>query len=84
MYSIVVPPQAKRELRKIKFSYRSLVSAAFIEIREDPFIGKPLNQELLGQYSFRIGVYRILYKVNRANKTVHIISAGHRSMIYRR
>lgn len=55
---------------------------ALAEISDDPFVGKPLTRELTGRFSLRVGVYRIIYSVNRKDKTVHVFTAGYRSVVY--
>jgi len=55
---------------------------ALAEIKEEPFLGKPLARELTGKFSFRVGVYRIIYKVNKKDKVIDILTAGHRATVY--
>lgn len=82
MYKLVISSQAGKELKKIKKLYREAIISALEEIREDPLVGKPLTRELTGRFSYRIGLFRIVYKVNTQDKLVQIITAGHRSTIY--
>lgn len=81
-FKIVIFRPALAELKKLKKLHRVAISEAIKEIQEDPFAGKPLTEELQGKYSWRVGVYRIIYKINKKNKIVYIDSAGHRSKIY--
>jgi len=55
---------------------------AIEEIKEDPFTGKPLLRELFGKYSLKVGPYRIIYIVDKKDKIVKILTAGHRSIVY--
>lgn len=82
MYKIRISERAKRELRIIKKIHKSATEAAFREMRENPYTGKSLTRELSGNYVCKIGVYRIIYKINEKDKLINIISAGHRSAIY--
>lgn len=82
MYEIIISPQAKNELRKLSKLYRQAVRIAINDLREDPYIGKPLTRNLKARYSYRIGVYRIIYKINDKESVVNVISAGHRSVVY--
>lgn len=82
MYRLIISPRAQKELKKLKKEEELPVWLALEEIREDPSLGKPLTRELTKKFSHRFGVYRIIYKVNEKDKTVEIISAGHRSAIY--
>ncbi len=83
MYRLKLTARAKRELKNIKKIHQEAIGAIFEEIKESPFVGKPLSKELFGKYSYRVGIYRIIYKVNPRDKIVIIITAGHRSIIYK-
>ena len=82
MYKIEISPQARNQLKKLKIKYKFSISSIIDDLKEDPFIGKPLNRDLIGKYSYRVGVYRIIYRVNVKKNLVEIITAGHRSTIY--
>ena len=82
MYKLIVSPHAQKELKKIKKIYERAISAALEDIREDPYISKPLIEELIGKYTYKVGVYRIIYKINNKDKIVNILTAGHRARVY--
>ncbi|MGI8419114.1 MAG: type II toxin-antitoxin system RelE family toxin [Candidatus Levyibacteriota bacterium] len=83
MYKLRIENEAKKELKVIKDLYgETSLDDAMVEIREFPFIGKPLSRELTGSFSYRIGVYRIIYKIDKKEKTIKIITAGHRENVY--
>lgn len=82
MYQIKLTGQAKKELKNIKKIYEDAINSALEEIRENPFIGKPLTRELYGKYAYKLDTYRIIYKVNKKDKVVNILTAGHRGTIY--
>ena len=64
-------PQLKR---KIKASLEAILA--------DPDSGKLLTAELAGLKSFRVGRFRIVYKVLLARKEVQVVAIGPRSSIY--
>ncbi len=82
MYRVIISPKAKKELKKIAKLYRKGIAKAIEELEENPRIGKALMRELTGKYSYRIGVYRVIYKVNKIDKKVYILTVGHRSTVY--
>lgn len=82
MYKLQLTAKAKKELKNLQKSYKIVVALIFEELKEDPFLGKPLGRELIKRFSFRVGVYRIIYIVNKKDKIITVISAGHRSKIY--
>lgn len=82
MYLIIVAPKAKKQLKPIRKIYQQAIDEALKEIKYNPLIGKSLTRELTGKYSYRIGVYRIIYKINNRDQKIYVISAGHRATIY--
>ena len=82
MYKLVIAASAEREIKRLKKLYQDTLLAVLEDLKEDPFLGKPLTRELTGRFSYKIDGYRIIYKVNKREKIVQIISAGHRSTAY--
>ena len=83
MYKIVFTPRAKRRLKEISKKNHQVAIALIIEdLKEDPYIGKKLERELNKRFVYRVGVYRIIYKIFEKGLIVEIISAGHRSSVY--
>lgn len=82
MYQIKLTRQARQELKSLKNIYQEAVSTAILEIKEEPHSNKSLVQELKGRFSYRLGVYRIIYTINEKDKKVTILTAGHRSGVY--
>ena len=82
MYTIKITARAKRELKQISKEHSKFLASIFEELKEDPWVGKSLTRELTGRFSYRAGMYRIIYKVNKEDKIVQIITAGHRSTVY--
>lgn len=85
MYKVEFSHLAFRELEKIyrieKKLYFRLLNA--IEtLQTNPYQGKKLKGKLRGDYSFRVGDYRIIYTVHKDRLIVYIIDMGHRREIY--
>lgn len=47
-------------------------------------LGKPLKGMFKGLFSYRIGVYRVIYTMDRAENTIRILHVKHRKEAYRR
>jgi mRNA interferase RelE/StbE len=47
-------------------------------------VGKPLFGPLAGCHGARRGTYRIVYRIDDATRTVHVLDIDHRADIYRR
>lgn len=82
MFKIKLTAKAERELKKLSKEDRLSIGEIIEELKEDPLIGKPLDRELIRKFSFRVGVLRIIYKVNQQDKVVDILSAAHRGIVY--
>ncbi|MEK7113158.1 MAG: type II toxin-antitoxin system RelE/ParE family toxin [Patescibacteria group bacterium] len=83
MYKVIIAPRAKKQLKSIaKETHRNAIANAIEDLKENPFMGKKLTRDLEGRYSYRVGVYRIIYKIYEKEKIVEVVTAGHRSSIY--
>ena len=86
MYKIALTKSAEKEYLYLCRTNRPIfdkVRKALRSIAEDPHQGKPLKFELKGRWSYRIGVYRIIYKIEHSALTITILDVGHRRDIYR-
>lgn len=84
-YGVKITPEGLRHLRKLPEKVRgAVVESIFGAIAENPHrAGKPLRGELEGLFSARRGDYRVIYEIDEASKTVHVIRAQHRRIVYR-
>ena len=82
MFRIIILPKAQKQIKGIKKIYKQAIKLAIEEIKDDPFVGKLLSRELTGKFTYKVSVYRIIYKINKEDKIVNILSAGHRSTVY--
>lgn len=82
MFEVRISSRAEKQIKQIKKIYQTAILSALKELREDPYVGKPLSKDLTGRFSYKISVYRIIYKINQRDKIVNILSAGHRANIY--
>jgi mRNA interferase RelE/StbE len=70
-YLAHLPPNLKRKIRM-----------AVDDIRDHPKKGKDLIEKLSGLKSYRVGRFRIVYRVS-AN-AIHIIAVGPREVVYQK
>ena len=86
MYRVEFSNLAAKELEKIhkadRFLYGRLVSA-IQSLQINPFQGKKLKGPFRGDYSQRVGNYRVIYTVHKTKLVVYIIDLGHRKEIYK-
>lgn len=86
MYKIVLTKMAEREYIYLYKSNKSIferVRSALHHLAKDPAQGKLLKFSLKGQWSYRVGVYRIIYSIEHKILTVYVLDIGHRREVYR-
>ena len=87
MYRIELTREAESSYRWLYKRDRALferVDACLEELKKNPYLGKPLKGALKGDYSYRIGVYRIIYAVVQKRLVIYILDIAHRREVYRR
>lgn len=86
MYQIKLSRQAEKAFDVLMKSQPVMgrrVAQAIDHLGDHPEAGIPLRAELKGLYKYRVGVYRIIYSIQRKILLVTIIDIGHRKEIYR-
>ena len=86
MYKITLLPEAEKFYRRIFVYNRGVfdrIDAVLKTLQSNPFLGKPLKHRLKGKYSLRVGVYRIIYSIEKQELIIYILDIGHRREIYR-
>ena len=86
MYKIEFSANAAKELERIYNADKKLYARFIVSIealKKDPFLGKRLKGRFMGDYSLRVGDYRVIYTVCRDRLVVYVIDLGHRREIYR-
>ncbi|MEK7610932.1 MAG: type II toxin-antitoxin system RelE/ParE family toxin [Patescibacteria group bacterium] len=81
-FQLRLKPSAQKELDKLEKTARYKVLAAFSEIAKDPFVGKKLEGEFRGCYSYRVWPFRIIYLIYKKELLVLVIRIGHRQGVY--
>ncbi len=71
---VLISHMAPAQKYKLKEALRAVAG--------NPFEGKPLRDDLLGLYSYRVGAMRIIYSIDNSAKTVHVVAIGPRRTVY--
>ena len=81
-WRLVYTERAAKDIRALDSGTRSKVGRALRKLERGPTIGvKRLTQPALGTYRLRVGDYRVVFDILRAD--IVILRVGHRSSIYR-
>jgi len=73
---------ANNAARKFTPEIKKAAKAALKELAENPFLGKELQAELSGFWSYRFLRYRIVFKTDTEKKIIIVWAIGHRRDIY--
>ena len=75
-------PEVSSLVAKLHPENKSQLKQTLDELRQTPFIGKDLQEELFGFKSLRSNKYRIIYAVNEKANHIEIYHIGRRRDVY--
>jgi len=84
-HTVRLSREAEGDLEKLAKSDRTLFDRLLRKIEslaEIPRAGKPLVADHKGEFSLRVGSYRIVYEVQDSSRTVFILTVKHRKHVY--
>jgi len=81
-YKLVLSKKFDREFAKLEKDMKDRTVQKLGALAEKPRIGKPLKGKLKGLWSLRIGKYRIIYRINEADRIVEVVTIEHREVVY--
>ncbi len=83
-YPVVFSNTASRQFQKLKDGkLKERIASAIEYIAKEPFMGKPLQAEFKGCFSYRVGDYRVIYTFYKGKKHIGIVRVDHRREVYR-
>ena len=85
LYALRVPANVAEMIRGLHPQIKRKLRAALADIMADPHAGKALKDDLAGLWSFRVGKFRIVYRISEraaANRCVMLVACGPRERIY--
>jgi mRNA-degrading endonuclease RelE of RelBE toxin-antitoxin system len=81
-YRVRYTPVAAARIRKLHPDVKREIKAGIRNLCDRPLEGRPLQYELSGYRSYRIRIYRVIYRLNEEETSVDIIFVGPRRDIY--
>lgn len=81
-YRILYTEEAARRISKLDKTVKDRVGKAIGRLSENPELGKRLTGLLSDRWSYRVGDWRILYKVRKSEVVILVLTVGHRSQVY--
>ena len=75
-------PEAASLLAKLHPEAKKLIKAGLDQLRQSPYLGDDLQEELSGFKSYKIKRYRILYLIDEEEQVIQVYYVGHRRDVY--
>jgi len=75
-------PEAARLLAKLHPEAKKLIKSGLDELRQNPYLGDDLQEELSGFKSYKIKRYRVLYAVDEEKEVIRVFYVGQRRDVY--
>jgi mRNA interferase RelE/StbE len=81
LYRLRVPPDLADVIRNLHPRLKRKLRQALETIAGNPRSGKTLREELNGLWSFRVGKFRVIYRIGSARR-LELVAFGPRERIY--
>jgi mRNA-degrading endonuclease RelE of RelBE toxin-antitoxin system len=75
-------PESSRLVAKLHPENKKQLKQALTGLRQNPYAGKDLQEELFGFKSLRIKIFRVIFTVNEEKNHIAIYYIGCRSDVY--
>ena len=85
MYRVVVSDEARRFFEEAPVALQRRLDRCFAQIRIDPRRHpniKPLKGRFAGYYRYRLGDYRVIYRIDDRDRVVIVAIIAHRREVY--
>ncbi len=82
IYQVKITHFANETAKKLNPEIKKTLKAALKELSKNPCLGKELQEELSGFWSYRVLRYRVIFKADTQNKIIVVWGIGHRRDVY--
>ncbi len=84
VYKVFYKASVEKDFRVIdKSSQKRIINKIEKELAHNPKeLGKPLKGQYKGLWSYRIGEYRVVYKISDEEILILVLKIGHRKDVY--
>jgi len=82
-FEIRISNKASKAIKKMPKGTYTRIKNAISLLAFNPYIGKKLDGDLAGRYTYRVWPYRIIYRILNKILVVEVLTIGHRKDIYK-
>ncbi|MBI5582966.1 MAG: type II toxin-antitoxin system RelE/ParE family toxin [Deltaproteobacteria bacterium] len=80
--SVRFTPEAAQCISRLHPNHKRIIREALDELRQDPYAGDDLQDELAEFKSYKPKRFRIIYSVDDDSKIIQVFHVGHRRDVY--
>ena len=81
-YQLFYSHTSRNQIRKLHPDIKSIIRDRLKTVSQKPYIGKRLERDLSGYFSFRARRFRIIFKIREEEQIIEVHYVGHRRDIY--
>jgi mRNA interferase RelE/StbE len=85
MYKVQLSTKAQKFYQKADRPLAQKLAKCFEQLEQEPHHHpnvKPLSGNLAGLYRYRVGDYRVIYRIDEQQRVVLVVIIAHRSEVY--
>jgi len=84
VHKLLYTDEARKQIFHLDERTKQKIHEAVRQIAANPASGKMLTRELKDRWSYRVGDYRIIYRIYKTEILVLILTIGHRKEVYKK
>ncbi|MBF0493464.1 MAG: type II toxin-antitoxin system RelE/ParE family toxin [Deltaproteobacteria bacterium] len=81
-YQVVIPSELQHYIQTLHPDQKKKIRYALEELSIDPYLGKILREPFEGLYSYRVSLFRIIYKILNNKLELQVIDIDKREVVY--
>lgn len=81
--NLQLAPSVDKNLSKLPKNIQSKIIRSFDKIQDNPISGIKLHGELKDYYKFRVGDYRVIYRIDVKKSLILVVKIEHRQGVYK-
>jgi mRNA interferase RelE/StbE len=81
-YRVLYSQTSRNQVSSLNPQVKPVVKGYVERLKENSFLGKPLEKEVSGYYSLRRKRFRIIYTIDDDNHMIQVHYVGHRKDVY--
>lgn len=83
LLTVRIPPDVAERIQHLPPETKRLVRASLDALAQDPLLGKPLERELKGLWTYPARAFRIVYQILPQKREIRVYAVAPRKEVYK-